>query len=254
MRRRPRAADSSGASAGVSWRRAPACSAQSSTGPVRVGEAHVRRADRREALLPLRRDVEHPGADRAAQPLLAGGGVERRTPSAATSTGIAPAPCAPSSSTGTSAGTPSSDGHDVAAQPADVRARDELRLRPTAPAISASGTARTRRRRGASRAASSGPSRPGCSASLVRISSPRPSSSPATTRTMPVARRGRRARRRRPARRARARRPRAGWACRPCMRSKYGIAPPVALAEVVDLLERGPRGRRGSGPHVPAFR
>ena len=42
-----------------------------------VLEVHVGRADRRHARLPLRRDPQHPAADRPAQPLLARAGVER---------------------------------------------------------------------------------------------------------------------------------------------------------------------------------
>ena len=68
----------------------------------RVREVHVRRADREQALGPVRRHPQQARADRPAEPLLARARVEvaaerrRRRPA------TAPTPCAPSSRTGTS--------------------------------------------------------------------------------------------------------------------------------------------------------
>ena len=103
-------------------------------------------------------------------------------PSARTSTGIAPAPWAPSRTTGTSssasaAGATSPVTHDTCEQATSV-----VRA-VTASGISCSGTAVTRTPR--PRAAISGPTRPGCSLSDVTISSPAPSSSPASTTPRP---------------------------------------------------------------------
>ena len=96
-------------------------------------------------------------------------------PSACTSTGTAPTPWAPSSSTGTSTSA-ELRGREAAAHPADVRAGDEARAR-----ADCVGDLRERHRADRDAAAArapptSAPSSPGCSSSLVTISSPRPSS------------------------------------------------------------------------------
>src|SRR6266849_4879413 len=102
----------------------------------------------------------------------------RSQPSSPTSTGSAPTPCAPSSSTGTS----SSASAAGATEPGTHETCEQATSRvagPTASATASSGTIRTFAPP-MSCAACSGPSRPGCSSSLVTISSPGPSCRPAT--------------------------------------------------------------------------
>src|SRR5437588_5780495 len=98
-------------------------------------------------------------------------------PSACTSTAIAPTPCAPSSSTGTSTSASSRGASLPLIQPTCGQAIRRV-AGPISSAIRASGTSRTDSPR-SSRAADSAPSSPGCSSSLVRISSSGPSGNPA---------------------------------------------------------------------------
>ena len=139
----------------ASWRAASARGTASRPAPGFV-EVEVRRAGRGHAVAPLRADPEHPGADRPAEPLLARAGVERAAERARRRPGTAPMPWAPSSSTGTSP-RPEQVGRDGAAHPADVRCRDEARLRRRRTRRArAKGTMRTDTSRWA-RTAASGP-------------------------------------------------------------------------------------------------
>ena len=151
----------------------------------RLGEVHVRRADREDVLTPVGSDPQHPGPDRPAQPLLARARVE----------GAAERPHV-DRHRADALGAVEQDRHasiPSSARPAGrtapvtqftcEHATSRVR-RPTASARSSNGAVRTSTPRRA-RSDASGPSRPGCSSGAVRTSSPGPSDRPARTRTTP---------------------------------------------------------------------
>ena len=177
----------------------------------------------------------------------------RSAPSAATSIATAPAPCAPSSSSG--AFELGERGRREARRCASSRASRRRAASAGRPRRRCCANGATRTVTPRARCAASGPSTPGCSSSLVRISSPGREVRREQRPRDPVGRRRRQrdvgGRAAEPAPRSRP----AAARARSAAARKYGMPPRPSAALAVQLGARGSdRGASRAGPFVPAFR